>query len=107
MDKVNKKELARRVADRLGVKKKDVYPVIGGIVEEIEAAVIGGERVGLANFGAFEPRNRAARIARNPASDETVPVPARTVPMFQPAVGFRDRVAAATEARRAQALPGD
>lgn len=43
-------------------------------------------------FGAFAPRYRPARKARNPKTQEELQVPASTVPYFSASKTFKDKV---------------
>ena len=43
-----------------------------------------GEKVKLVGFGEWYPKRRAARIGRNPKTNEPVPIPARIMPVFKP-----------------------
>jgi DNA-binding protein HU-beta len=74
--------------------------------------VISGEAVKIPGFGQFKVRDRAARIARNPATGEPVKVPAKRVFKFLPAKALKEAVmskrgskAAAKPARKAAAKP--
>lgn len=96
---VNKKDLAARVAIRLGISDAVAYRVLNATIEEVQSAVAAGERVSMAKFGTFEGRQRAARMGRNPQTGAEVPVPARTAAAFKPAKAFHDRVAAAAAER--------
>ena len=58
----------------------------------IGGALAAGGSVSIAGFGTFESRRREARTGRNPATGELVAVAARTVPVFKPSRGLRDRV---------------
>lgn len=93
--RVNKKELTERVAARTGMGEREVHKVVNALIEEIQSAVMGGEKIALTDFGVFQPVQRAARAARNPRNGVAQTVPARTVPVFRVAVNFRDRVIAA------------
>lgn len=99
MESVNKKDLAMRIAASNGdISEKVAYAVINAFIEEVQAAVVAGERVALSGFGSFEARHRNARRGRNPRTGADVPVPARTVAVFNTAKGFNDRVGAAKDA---------
>jgi len=97
--RVNKTELAERVAARAGVGEREVYKILNATIEEIQLAVMGGEEVALTDFGVFQAKRRAARAARNPRTGVAQTVPARTVPVFRVAINFRNRVIAAFKAR--------
>jgi len=104
---VNKKELTQRVAARAGVGEREAHKVINAFIEEVQSAVMGGERVALTDFGVFEGRMRAARAARNPRTGEAQTVPARTVPVFRVAMKFRDRVIGANVTEDAPVVAED
>ena len=92
---MNKSEMARRLAERTslsGPEAAEAVDAIFGMDGAIAAALAGGESVSIVGFGAFEPRRREARTARNPATGEPVSVAARTVPSFKPSRSLRDRV---------------
>jgi DNA-binding protein HU-beta len=101
--RLNKKELAGRVAARTGMGQREVHKVVNALIEEIQSAVMGGEKVAFTDFGVFQPVKRAPRAARNPQSGEATTVPARTVPVFRVALNFRDRVIAAHDGGQAPA----
>lgn len=53
-----------------------------------------GNKVALTGFGSFEPRLRAARNGRNPATGESMHIPSSTSPVFTPSKAFKDQVKA-------------
>ena len=65
-----------------------------GLFEDILAAVVSGEAVKIPGFGQFKVRDRAARMARNPATGEQVKVPAKRVFKFLPAKALKEAVMA-------------
>lgn len=52
-DNINKKELAQRVAKRLGYDPKAVEPIVDATIEEIVESLRQGQGVTLRNFGTF------------------------------------------------------
>jgi len=96
---MNKVDLVRSALDRLEISRKDAVALIDGVFEDIEAAVIAGEPVKIPGFGQFKVRDRAARMARNPATGEQVKVPAKRVFKFLAAKALRDAVMAKRGAR--------
>ena len=98
---VNKHELVLRVAARSGVSTKDTALVVQGVIDEMKAAVAGGESILLSKFGTLESVYRKARLGRNPQSGKVVPVEAATKPNFRPAKAFIKQVSSAAEARKA------
>ena len=89
---MNKVDLVRSAIDRLDLARKDAVALIDGIFEDIQAAVIAGEPVKIPGFGQFKVRDRAARMARNPATGEQVKVPAKRVFKFLPAKALKEAV---------------
>jgi len=109
---VNKAQLVEALAERLGGDKKTAAAAVESTVDIILRAVSKGEKVAVTGFGVFEKRERAARMARNPATGEKVRVKKTSVPAFRPGQGFKDvvsgarklpKVAAATNAAKATA----
>jgi DNA-binding protein HU-beta len=89
---MNKNDLVRSAVDRLELARKDAVALIDGLFEDIQAAVIAGEPVKIPGFGQFKVRDRAARMARNPATGEQVKVPAKRVFKFLPAKALKEAV---------------
>jgi DNA-binding protein HU-beta len=54
-----------------------------------------GDSVTITGFGVFEQRRRAARVARNPRTGETVKVKPTSVPAFRPGAQFKAVVSGA------------
>jgi DNA-binding protein HU-beta len=106
---MNKTQLVDALAARMG-DRKAAATAVDGLLATIVDTVKGGDSVSITGFGVFEARARAARVARNPRTGETVDVPATTVPAFRPGSGFRTAVGGSaapaprtTPARRAAA----
>ncbi len=65
------------------------------ILKTILDALAQGARVEIRNFGSFSVHQRPARTGRNPATGQSIRVPAKYVPHFKPGKDMRERVAAA------------
>lgn len=91
---MNKLDLVRSAVDRLELSRKDAVALIDGVFDDIQAAVVSGEAVKIPGFGQFKVRDRAARMARNPATGEQVKVPAKRVFKFLPAKALKEAVMA-------------
>src|SRR6202040_4235617 len=63
--------------------------------DTIVRAVHKGDSVPITGFGVFEQRRRAARVARNPRTGETVKVKPTSVPAFRPGAQFKAVVSGA------------
>jgi DNA-binding protein HU-beta len=89
---MNKVDLVRSALERVEMKRADAVALVDGIFDDITNACIGGEPVKIPGFGQFKVRDRAARIARNPATGEPVKVPAKRVFKFLPAKALKEAV---------------
>lgn len=94
MATTTKKELIDRITAKEGVKRAVVRDVVQGFLDEIIKELETGNRLEFRNFGVFDVRIRAARIAQNPKTLERVPVPARRTVKFKPGRDLRDRAEA-------------
>ena len=90
---MNKAELIATVAEVAGLSKKDSEKAVNATFEAITAALEAGEKVSLVGFGAFDVKERAARMGRNPRTKEEVEIPASRVPQFKAGKALKDSVA--------------
>ena len=65
------------------------WVVSPSVIDSVYATIARGERVAITGFGVFERRERAARVARNPATGARVDVAASRVPAFRPGAEFK------------------
>ncbi|MDQ1750257.1 MAG: DNA-binding protein HU-beta [Pseudonocardiales bacterium] len=86
---MNKAQFIEALAARLGSDKKTATTSLDAVLDEIYAVVVKGEKLTLTGFGAFEKRDRAARIARNPATGASVRVKKTSVPAFRAGAEFK------------------
>jgi DNA-binding protein HU-beta len=91
---MNKVDLIRSAMERLELSRKDAMTLVDGLFEDIQDACVSGEPVKIPGFGQFKVRDRAARMARNPATGEQVRVPAKRVFKFLPAKALKEAVMA-------------
>ena len=80
---VTKKELVDRIAEKLGIKRVVVKRVVQQYLDEIVLELGRGHRLEFRDFGVFECKQRAARVAQNPKTMERVPVPAKRTVKFK------------------------
>ena len=69
---MNKTELVAAVAEKTGMSKKDSEKAVNAAFDSITEALAAGEKVQLVSFGAFEIKERNARVGRNPKTKETI-----------------------------------
>ncbi len=83
MHTVTKKELVDRIADKTGFKRVLVREVVQELLDEVINELGQGNRLEFRDFGVFETKLRAARIAKNPKTLERVSVPAKRTVKFK------------------------
>lgn len=89
---MNKTELIAAAAQNAGVIKKDAERVVNAAIDAITAALVKGEKVQVSGFGIFEVKHREARTGRNPATKQTIEIPASDVPVFKASKTLKDAV---------------
>ena len=89
---MNKTEIIAAAAANAGVSKKDAERVVNAALDAITAALVAGDKVQVAGFGIFEVKHREARTGRNPATKETIQIPASKAPAFKASKTLKDAV---------------
>ena len=92
---MNKAELIDELTAKLGSDRRQATAAVENVVDTIVRAVHKGDSVTITGFGVFEQRRRAARVARNPRTGETVKVKPTSVPAFRPGAQFKAVVSGA------------
>ena len=92
---MNKAELIDVLTTKLGTDRRQATAAVENVVDTIVRAVHKGDSVTITGFGVFEQRRRAARVARNPRTGETVKVKPTSVPAFRPGAQFKAVVSGA------------
>ena len=90
---MNKAELVTAVAEKTGLSKKETEKAVNATFEAITETLTAGEKVQLVGFGAFEVKERGARIGRNPQTKEEIKIPASRVASFKVGKALKDAVA--------------
>lgn len=94
---MTKTELIKVVKDTVsetleGVTAKDTAVFVDATIKAIQDTVIAGERVQIVGFGTFETTTRSAREGRNPATGESISIPASKAPKFKAGKTFKEAV---------------
>jgi len=89
---MNKSELISSMAEKSKLTKKDTETILNAFIESIQETLEKKEKVHLIGFGTFEPRNRAARIGRNPRTKEEISIPESIAPVFKAGKVLKDIV---------------
>jgi integration host factor subunit beta len=83
MATITKKELIDRIAEHTQAKRVTVKSIIQAFLDEITRELSENNRLEFRDFGVFETRTRAARVAQNPKTLERVEVPAKRTVKFK------------------------
>ena len=89
---MNRSQLLNELAERNGVSRREADAWLTSLTDLITATVATGEDVAISGFAKFRRIDRPARMARNPATGETVRVAAKRVARITPLKAFKDAV---------------
>jgi DNA-binding protein HU-beta len=87
---MNKAELVSDVAERMSDSKMKAEEAVNAVFDAITDALKKGQDVRLPNFGVFDVKDTAARVARNPQTKEEVQVPAGKKARFKPGKALKE-----------------
>ncbi len=90
---MNKAELIAAIAAQTGLSKKDSESAVNAFVDIVTNALAKGEKVQIVGFGAFDVKERAERIGRNPQTKQEIKIPASKAPQFKAGKALKDAVA--------------
>ncbi|SCZ84513.1 HU family DNA-binding protein [Nitrosomonas mobilis] len=90
---MNKTELIEAVATRSNTTKAQTTAMLNGLIEVIQTNMASGDNVQLVGFGTFSVSDRAGREGRNPATGESMTIPAKKVVKFKPGAALSEAVA--------------
>ncbi len=93
---MTKADIVEDVAQKTGLTKKEVGETVDLFLLKVADLLADGNHLEIRGFGTFKVKERKARMARNPRTGETVPVPARRVPVFKVSKMLKDKVALTT-----------
>lgn len=93
MPKMTKAQIVAALAGELDLKKTEVNAFLHALhVLAVKEVKKNGEFV-LSDFGKLVKVKRAARMGRNPATGETIKIPAKTVVKFRLSKATKDALA--------------
>ena len=86
------KHLAADIAEEQELSKKQAEAILTGLVDRITNHLKQGERIRIVGLGILQVRKRAARMGRNPATGETIQIPAKKKIAFRAAKELKEAV---------------
>ncbi len=90
MATTTKKDLIDRIAEETNQKRTVVKATVQRFLDNVIVELSKGNRLEFRDFGVFEIRDRAPRMAQNPRTLERVPVPAKRTVKFKVGRLMRD-----------------
>jgi len=89
---MNKIELIASIAEKTGMKKRDVDVVLNGFIDVVKETLKKGDKVALIGFGTWGTRERKARNGVNPKTKAKITIPAKKAPYFKPGKELKNAV---------------
>lgn len=83
MRTTTKKDLIERIASQTKQRRTAVKRTVQCFLQNVINELRAGNRIEFRDFGVFETRDRAPRVAQNPKTLERVPIPARKTVKFK------------------------
>ena len=74
------------------ITKAQAKQLVDAVLEAMRASLVSGEEVNLPGFGKFKVQDKPARTGRNPATGETITIPAKKVLKFRIAKAAKDAI---------------
>ena len=73
---MTKAELVSAIADKAGLNRAQAKEALDAFIASVSTSLKAGDEVRLVGFGSFVPVKRAAGVARNPRTGESMTIPA-------------------------------
>ncbi len=89
---MTKIEVVEFISQKTGIIKQDVSEVIEAFMYTVKRANTEGQPVTLRDFGTFTPKLQAKKTARNITAGTSIVIPARFIPAFKPAPGYKKQL---------------
>lgn len=89
---MNREQLVKAVTGKTGLSKKDVESVVATFQEVVIEAASNGDSVAISGFGQWLVKDTAERQGRNPATGESITIPAGRKVSFKAGKNLRDSI---------------
>ena len=106
MHTVTKKELVDHIADRTRTKRVVVKQIVQEFLDGVINELGDGNRLEFRDFGVFEVKQRAARVAQNPKTLERVDVPPKRTVKFKAGRMMKVKLQEGMDSAAPPAAPG-
>lgn len=89
---MNRSELSKEIAKKLGVSQKEALKYIDLITGSITGAMEKGERVEIRGFGSFIVKKYEKRDGVNPKNGKKIVIPAKKLPSFKAGKDLKEKI---------------
>ncbi len=89
---MNKSQLLQTLAEKSGKSRKEVSEMIEMLVDLAYSEAKKNGEFTVPGLGKLQKKARAARMGRNPATGETISIPAKTVVKFRVSKAAKDAI---------------
>ena len=89
---MNKTEFITAVAEKAGLSKADAKKAVDAFVETVSDEMKAGGKIALLGFGSFSISERGERKGVNPATKQTITIPARKAIKFKAGAELNEKV---------------
>ena len=87
---MNKNELVRAIANKLGITLKEAAENLDGVIAAITDGLKAGEKIQISGFGTFALKEKEAREGVNPKTGEKIKIAASKIPTFKFGKAYKD-----------------
>lgn len=89
---MNKSELVSAMAGKSGMSKADSKKALDAFIASVTDGLKAGEKIALVGFGTFSVAERCARTGINPATKQSIQIPAKKIAKFKPGADLADAI---------------
>ncbi len=89
---MNKSDIARKLAEDMGLKKVIAEEVVDIVFDSMTEALKNDDKVEIRGFGSIKNRKYGSYTGRNPKTGEPITVPEKKLPFFKVGKELRDRI---------------
>jgi DNA-binding protein HU-beta len=89
---MNKTELIEHISKSADISKAAAGRSLDAVIQAVTVSLKKGNTVAIVGFGTFAVTKRAARVGRNPRTNEAIKIKAAKVPKFRPGKGLKDAI---------------
>ena len=89
---VTLKNIGAEIAEKQELSKKQISSILEDLIAQLVKNLKKGNRIRMAGLGILQVKKRAARMGRNPATGETIKIPAKKKIAFRAAKELKEAV---------------